>query len=183
MTFYNVDNVSTSFEIEGGSNYVFADGSVLLTMIDEAKWHSFDGGERFINLRFTVLAPETDANGVKVANRKLFTKLYTVDGDRQRDASKADKKKDRAIRMLLAIDANVYGKIAKLTQEPTDSDLQEALCGKPFRTRWGKWEFDGKEGNWLQAVMPADGETKVEGGSAAPQQQQKDSFDDSDIPF
>lgn len=177
MSFYKLSDGSaatatTSFEVEGGSNYVFADGATLLTMIDEAKWTSFNDGEKFINLRFSVVAPHTDVNGVKISSRKLFAKLYPVDGNRERQGDKADKKRDRDIRMLLAIDANVYGKLAGLNSEPTDADLQQALCGKPMVTRWGQWNMDGKKGNWLQAVMPSDKPTDAGAGSSEPQQQQ-----------
>lgn len=172
-----------SFEVEGGGNYIFADGSTVMTMIDDAKWQSFDGGERFINLRFSVVAPATDANGVKIANRKLFTRLYPIDGNRAQKGDKANQKRDRDLKMLLAIDANVYGKLATLTGEPTDSDLQSALMGKPFVTKWGAYDMNGRQGNWLMGVFNATKETSVGGGSQeAKVEDKKPAFDDQ-IPF
>lgn len=182
---------SESFEVEGGSNYVFADGSTVMTMIDDAKWQSFDGGERFINLRFSVVAPATDANGVKIANRKLFARLYPIDGDRKNKGDKAPQKRDRDLKMLLAIDANVYGKLAKIDGEPSDSDLQSSLMGKPFVSKWGAYEMGDRKGNWLMGVFNATKELSVSGGDSAPVQQKPESsgglsqgtaFDD-DIPF
>src|SRR5690625_2097031 len=153
MSYFGEYTPEEEYEVESG-NYVFDDGTTLLTIVDDVHWHSFDDGERFINLRFSVLSPDTDARGVTIKNRKLFSKLYILHGNVERDADKAVKKKDRDTRLLLAIDHNVYGNLAKLDREPTDADLQSALMGKPIMTKWGKWEFDGKSGNWLMGVSP-----------------------------
>lgn len=193
MSFYKMSDGSTatatdSFEVEGGGNYVFADGSTVMTMIDDAKWHSFDGGERFINLRFTVVAPATDANGVKIANRKLFARLYPIDGNRAQKGDKANIKRDRDLKMLLAIDANVYGKLPS-DREPTDADLQSSLIGKPFVSKWGAYDMGGRKGNWLMGVFNAAKELSVSGGDSSPAQKatqesrKPDSVALDEIPF
>ena len=153
----------TTYEApSGGADYVFADGTKVKALIEEAKWHSFDGGERFINLRWTILAPETDLQGVKIANRKVFQKVYPFgDVRNSKTDEKITKKADNAKRMLGAINANTGNKLT--SGEPTDEQLASAFCMKPIVIRLGVYEFDGKAGNWVSAVAPGNAATEVSG--------------------
>src|SRR6476659_4780631 len=104
MSFWNLsDNTQVENKTEyeaptGGGDYIFADGTKLAAIIEEMKWSSFEGGEEFINIRWSVLAPEKDEAGVKIQNRKVFQKLYPS-GDAKNsknDAEKMAKKADGA---------------------------------------------------------------------------------------
>jgi len=134
----------------GGGNLILPEGSSVMASIDECKWHSFQGGEEFISIRWNILAPE-DYQG-----RKIFQKIYP-DGDRARntDPEKAKKKGDNARRMLAAIDANCGGGMMKLQRKPTDEDFAMHLTNKPMVIRLGLWDMQGNQGNWVQAVSPA----------------------------
>ncbi len=178
MSFWNLSDNSTatdtgaSFDSGGGPIEPIPDGTRVKAMIEDAGWSEF-GDDRFINLRWTVLAPDD------YANRKVFQKLRVYDAKQE----KADKHK----RMLAAIDANAGGQLAKITQEPSDQDLQAALVNRPMLIDVREWKItadqsnDGMErrGNWVSAVSN-------EGEPSKPTQQEKSggqTAKDDDIPF
>jgi hypothetical protein len=76
------------------------------------------------------------------------------------DRAKAVTKRDKHKRMLMAIDANAKGRLAKLAARPTDDQLAVALVGAQFVATLGVWDKtddDGKKtpgGNWLMAAKP-----------------------------
>ena len=150
------------YEVAGPNLEPIPDGSTVLAMIDEAKWDAKPNKpERFISLRWTVLKPEA------FANRKLFQKLWVDDMDPQ--AKDGAKKRDKARRMLAAIDANAGGKLTAVQRTPVDDDLALALSNRPMTIRLGQWAIkadDGSDltGNWVQAVGAKNAELKV--GSA-----------------
>lgn len=151
-------SASGSFEMGGGS--LIPENTNLLAAIDEIGWRTYEG-DRYINARWVVL--DGDYKG-----RKVFHKIKVEDGD--------EAKADRAKRMLLAIDANAGGKLAKLTQEPSDQDLMGALLNKPMVIKVGIWETNnGKSGNWVMAVSPSGGAKTATAVRQAPA--------DDDIPF
>lgn len=146
----------TEYEIPGGGNMdPIPDGSSVLAMIDEAKWDNKEGNE-FVSLRWTVLGPD------EYKNRKVFQKLWVTDDDPNvKDADKAAKKRDKARRMLAAIDANAGGKLTAKEGVPTDETLTACLTNKPMIIRVAVWEMPDREnpsekisGNWVQACAP-----------------------------
>lgn len=149
------ETAETEFEIAGGDMSPIPNGSSVLALIDEAKWENKEGAD-YINLRWTVLAPD------EYKNRKVFQKLWVADDDpNAKDASKAATKRDKAKRMLAAIDANAGGKLAKSKTLPTDDSLTLHLTNKPMIIKVMVWSMPDRdrpgetmEGNWICAVAP-----------------------------
>lgn len=149
-------DAGTEYEIPGGGNMEpIPDGSSVLAMIDEAKWDAKDMAD-YISLRWTVLAPE------EYKNRKVFQKLWVTDDEpNTSDPAKAAKKRDKARRMLAAIDANAGGKLTRKPGVPTDDDLTACLSNKPMVIKCMVWEMPDRDrpgemvrGNWISAVAP-----------------------------
>lgn len=178
---------TTSFEVSGGTSAPIPSGSILLVAMTEAKWDLYEG-VRNISLRWDVV-------GKDYTKRVIFQKLRVCDAD--------TKKRDRALMMLMAIDANTGSNLSKLSSEPTDADLQKMLNRK-MAIKVDVWSMkdsqtgEVKEGNWVQMVMSAkDGGAMVTemGGNpkpapvAAKPQAQAVAFntfaedDDSEMPF
>lgn len=132
------------FESGGGNMEPLPEGTQVLAMVDQAKWDEHDG-EYFVSLRWTVAMPE------EYKNRKIFQKIKVKNPD-------ADKR-DKALMMLAAIDANAGGQIMALGAEPEDADLAAALLNRPMVLKLGLWKMDNaqgesKSGNWVQKVAP-----------------------------
>lgn len=149
-------DTGTDYEVPGGGNFdPIPDGSSVLAMIDEAKWDEKNEAE-YISLRWTVLSPD------EYKNRKVFQKLWVTDDDPSaKDREKAAKKRDKARRMLAAVDANAGGKLTAKPGKPTDESLTACLTNKPMIIRLAVWEQDDNrnpgekvQGNWVQAVAP-----------------------------
>ena len=162
-------DTGTDFEIPSGNLDPIPDGSSVLAMIDEAKWDTKDISD-YISLRWSVLSPD------EYKNRKVFQKLWVTDDDpNAKDASAAAKKRDKARRMLAAIDANAGGKLTKKEGIPTDDTLTACLTNKPMIIRVAIWEMPDREkhgefirGNWIQAVAPKSKGIDVKEAKAAP---------------
>lgn len=145
---------ATEFDAGGGNMQPIPDGSTVLAMIDEAKWATKDGAEH-ISLRWTVIQPEA------FKNRKVFQKLWVTDDDPgAAGADKAAKKRDKARRMLAAIDANAGGKLTSQEGKPTDESMTMHLTNKPMAIKAMVWEVEDRNtgdkvrGNWIAAVAP-----------------------------
>lgn len=139
----------TSYEMEGGNIEPLPEGSSVLASIDKVKWETVqDGYQKYINIQWTVIEPDT------YRNRKVFQKLWVTDLDPgAKDVEAGQKKRDRALRLFAAIDANAGGRLSKINSEPTDDELMFALAGKIMVIGLGLWETnDGKRGNWVRAV-------------------------------
>ena len=132
-----VENTN-SFEMGGGEIKPIPNNTALIAAIEEAKWDSYEGVS-YISLKWRVMRP------AEYANRVLFQKLHVFD----------PKKGDKAKQMLMAIDANCGGKLARLNDAPEDHDLMMALIGKPMAAKVQVWEINDKSGNWISAVSPA----------------------------
>lgn len=165
----NKANAKGTAEV-GGSSTPLPDGTKVRAIITEARWDEYEG-ERSIKLRWDVVDGQ-------YKGRVVFHKVKVEEPD----AKKADKHK----KMLAAIDYNCGGKLMDAGVEPTDASLSMALRNVPMVIRVGLWEFNGKQGNWVQAVESAGAAvttsvaaTPVPAKVAAPS---KD-FDDGDIPF
>jgi len=155
MSFWNLSDdtekldTSGSFESGGGSFDPIPEGTQVIAMASEAKWDSYEGDE-YISLRWDVIDGEHKG-------RIVFQKIRVKDDD--------SKKRDKAIRMLAAIDSNAGGALMKLGTEPNDMDLANSLTNKPMALKLGVWEFNDKKGNWVMAVSPTSG---VKAPEAAP---------------
>lgn len=199
MSFWSLsDNKSAadtggSFEIPTGGDLIPNDSSVLASIVD-AKWATDQNGNEYLNLRWSVLQPE------QLAGRSFFQKLWVTDDEpRAKDPAK---KRDKALKMFAAIDANAGGKLARKDGKPTDDDLALALMNKPMVVKVMVYDMTatgGPVGNWVAAVNPKGGSLKV-GNEPAPQKQQqarrddvtpggqrdfapRGGYDDSEIPF
>ncbi len=151
------------------------DKTQVRAMCEKAEWDTYEG-ER--NIKITWLIVDGEYKG-----RKVFHKVKVG----LTDAAKRDK----ALRMLMAIDANAGGGLARLGHEPDDMQLSINLSNKAMVLMLGVWEMGDNKGNWVVAVAP-DGpvHNTVQSAPAAPAPQQAAQqgneppvdFDD-DIPF
>lgn len=161
---------SDEYEIPSGNLDPIPDGSSVLAMIDEAKWDERDGAD-YISLRWTVLAPD------EFKNRKIFHKLWVTDDDpNAKDEDRARKKRDKARRMLAAIDANAGSKLARKSGVPTDEQLTMCLTNKPMVIKCMEWSMPDRDqpgqfvrGNWIAAVAPKAKGIDVKDARPAPQ--------------
>lgn len=153
----------------GGSSEPIPEGTKVRACITEAGWDEYQGS-RYINLRWDVVDGE-------YKKRVVFQKVRVEEDNA--------KKRDKALMMLAAIDANCGGKLAQLEGEPTDMDLTKALANKPMVIRIGVWEMEGKSGNWVQAVQgSAKKPAASKPASSAPAKKEPESeHDGDDIPF
>lgn len=171
----DITKTGAQFEIGGGSMEPIPNETSCIAFIDEAKWDTTRDGQAFISLRWSVVAP------ADYKNRKIFQKLWVKDPDpRARDA---DKKRDKALRMLVAIDTNAGGKLLAKKEEPTDEALSICLTNKPMQIKCMVWEITNEttgeksSGNWIAAVSP-------KGGTAAPKAAPKKAVEEGEeVPF
>jgi hypothetical protein len=142
------------YEVPGGNLDPIPAGSSVLAIIDEAKWERKQTGEEFISLRWSVVSPD------EYKNRKVFHKLWVTDLDPQaKDEAKGIAKRDKARRMLAAIDANAGGKLTAQEGKPSDDSMALHLCNKPMIITLMEWSMRGNDGsdmsgNWVSAVAP-----------------------------
>lgn len=184
------------FDGGGGSYDIVPDKTNCLMNLDRAAWKEDKDKNRYINVQWSVLKPEAFEKTV------VFQKLWVKDDDpRAKDPAK---KRDKALKMLSAIDANAGGKLAKAGREPDDDDLALALTNKQMICKVMVWEMDGEdgkpmEGNWIAAVgskggsmaisegvKPAAKKADTGGGGSSARRPAADPFDDDiddDIPF
>ncbi len=176
MSFWDLDDgtsaaeTGTEYEIPGGGNLdPIPDGSNVLAIIDEAKWDERNEA-KYISLRWSVLSPDD------YKNRKVFQKLWVTDDDpNAKNADAAKKKRDKAKRMLAAVDSNAGGALTKAGEMPTDETLQQHLMNKPMVIKTMIWSMPDREnpgekitGNWIAAVAPASKGVDVKPPKEAP---------------
>lgn len=132
-------NATGSFEMGGGDFAPIPKDTRVLAICEEAKISEHQG-ERYVNMKWDIAQP------AQFKGRKIFQKIKCWETDTT--------KRDKAIRMLAAIDANAGGKLAASGQEPTDMLLQTSLTAKPMVLKLGVWELEdkSKSGNWVQSV-------------------------------
>jgi len=168
------------YEQETGNLSPIPDGSSVLALIYEAKWNETrDEQAEHISLRWSVIEP------AEFANRKVSQKLWVTDDDPNvKDAAKMEKKRDKAKRMLAAIDANAGGKLSKVPRRPSDDDLALALTNRPMIIKCMVWEMGDNSGNWIAAVSPkSKGVSMAETKAPAKKAAHVSDVDDDDIPF
>lgn len=171
MSFWNLSDNTTAesnntFDMGGGDFEPIPNKSQLKACITECAWSEYQG-DYYINAQWEVLDGE-------FKGRKVFQKIRVRESD--------PKKRDKAIRMLAAIDANCGGGLMRLGAEPSDQDLMVNLCNKPMVIMVMVWEVDDKKGNWVSMVAPLNGAAPAP-QQAPPQQQSAPQGIDSDIPF
>jgi|SRR5690554_989174 len=177
MSFWNTSNnapvqATQSFEMTTDLEPIPAN-TVLRSIITEAKWDEYQG-DRYISIRWDVIdGPHK--------GRVIFQKIRAADAD--------PKKRDKAIMMLAAIDANAGGRLMASGQEPTDVAMMQNLCNKPMQVRAKVWSIkdeatgEVKKGNWIDGVFAANGapqsapahQQSAPTAPAAPAQQSYDS--------
>jgi hypothetical protein len=146
----DIHGQSGEFEVAGNFEPI-PDNTQALAIIDEAKWDTTDDGARFVSLRWNIMAPDD------YKHRKVFQKLWVDDFDPR--AKKPEEKRDKARRMLAAIDKNAGGKLLKSNDAPDDEALTVALTRKPMIIRINQWKMKNDQGedmvgNWIGAVSP-----------------------------
>lgn len=190
MSFWDLSDGETAatgekeYEQPSGNLEPIPDGSSVMAIIDEAKWSETQNeNAEYISLRWSVTGPE------EYINRKVFQKLWVTDDDpNTKDADKMEKKRDKAKRMLAAIDANCGGKLARKAARPNDDDLALALTNKAMVIKCMVWEMGDNKGNWIAAVSPKSKGVSVVAAKApaakpsSPASSFGDDLDD-DIPF
>ena len=164
---------STTFD--SGGFELIPDGTVVIGAVKGSEWREYEG-ERRISLRVDVLDGQ-------YKNRVVFANLY-VHSDKPA-------KKKKGLKMLLAVDANASGRLAKLQHEPTEADLA-SLHDAPME--WRLRIFTPKDGGDPKQYVEAVGalgalsknkpkmETKEQTVGSPGKQPPKMDFDD-DIPF
>lgn len=150
------DNASGEFDAGGGNMQPIPSDTNVLAAIDEAKWSKNQKGDEFISLRWSVMQPE------EFENRKIFQKLWVTDFDPSvfgsKGEDKAMAKRDKAKKMLAAIDTNAGGKLLAKPVMPTDESMTLHLTNKPMIVKVMVWEMtdrmtgDVARGNWVGAV-------------------------------
>lgn len=146
-------NTDGSFDAGGGNMQPIPAETSVLGAIDEAKWDQDTNGNKFISLRWTVLQPE------EYENRKIFQKLWVTDADPRAKADKVAAKRDKAKKMLAAIDTNAGGKLLAKPVMPTDEAMTLHLTNKPMIVKVMVWEMkdsmtgEMNRGNWVGAVQ------------------------------
>lgn len=194
MSFWDLDDGTSAitnekeFSAGGGDFDVIPKGTSVLVTIEDASWKpAYQATEEFVNLKVRVLKPEA------YANRVLFFKLWIDDLDPGTktngvfDANKAKAKRDKHKKMLMAIDANAKGRLAKMTARMDDDQLAMALVGGQFVATLGVWDKtgdDGKKepgGNWLMTARPKSAE--ISEGPAPKAKPAKPVDIDDDVPF
>jgi hypothetical protein len=173
MSFWSVSNgeISSTGEFEiGGELEPIPDGTNLKACIDEIGWESWEENT-YIKARWTVLDGE-------YKGRKIYQKIRAQDSDQS--------KRDKAIRMLAAIDANCGGRLMQSGQMPDDGMMQGALCNIPMVIKVAVWEINEKSGNWVSMVSRLPGAQPGQPAQRVQQAQpaQTQPWDNSeDIPF
>lgn len=190
MSFWDLSDGETAatgekeYEQPSGNLEPIPDGSSVMAIIDEAKWSETQNeNAEYISLRWSVTGPE------EYMNRKVFQKLWVTDDDpNTKDAGKMEKKRDKAKRMLAAIDANCGGKLARKAARPNDDDLALALTNKAMVIKCMVWEMKGTDGtmnsgNWISMVAPKSKGISVSMQSQKPKPSPISDIDDEDVPF
>lgn len=128
----------------------------------------------YINIRWSILKPEL------YANRKVFQKIRVFSNDKE--------KRKKARQMLAAIDVNSDNRLTKYAEkknktleEFTTEDLTLCLVGKSMSGVIMIWSMDGKTGNYVQSIAPANKAKTTSTGK--PVEKKEAVVDDDDVPF
>ena len=162
-------NATGEFNAGGGDFAPIPKDTRVLAMCEEASIKEYQGA-RYVNLKWVVAQP------AEYKNRVVFQKIRCWETD--------SAKRDKALRMLAAIDANCGGKLAASGVEPDDLALQQHLTAKPMVLKLGVWDIEGKQGNWIQEVAKYNPSgAKAAAPKPAPKPAPAMDIDDETIPF
>lgn len=179
----------SSFDGGGGNMEPIPDNTTCTAMLDEVKWAETNDNAKaeYISARWRIVKPEI------YANRVVFHKIFCTDDKPGAKADKIDQTRDKAKRMLAAIDANAGGKLAKLSTKPSDVQLATALLGKAMNIKVMVYDMEDRQdatkrvtGNWIAAVSAKSAIAEVK---AAPKPAPAasvfadDDDDDPSVPF
>ena len=145
----DITKTGTQFEVGGGDIEPIPNNTNCTAIIDLAGWDTYMDGQKFISLRWSILAP------FELKNRKIFHKLWVADPNPMWEGD-VDSKRDKAKRMLVAIDQNAGGKLLKSGKMPSDEALQLHLTSVPMTIKVKTWESKDKtaKGNYIASVGP-----------------------------
>jgi len=194
MSFWNT---SDGNEIEKNDNYdagggflePIPEGTSALAAITEAGWAEDTNKNRYVLLKWAILAPE------EYKSRMLPHKLWIGD-DEDPQAKDGAKKRDKAKRMLAAIDTNAGGKLLASDKMPDDLALTKCLANKQMVIKIMEWEQTDRatgdiiRGNWVGAVSPKVSAAELPAAPAPKERTTSKSqtggrgrVDDDEIPF
>lgn len=153
-------------EVGGGDLEPIPSNTIVRVIATEAKWEMnrdndiAEKGGRHIKIRWDVIDGE-------YKKRVVFQKIWAEHTEA--------KKRDKAIQMLAAIDANAGGKLFASGAEPTDMAMMQHLCNKPMLIRTMVWETETSEGetirgNWVNGVYNAAAKQPTAAAQPKPQQ-------------
>jgi len=149
------------FETGGGSIEPIPDKTDVVAVIDEARIERNQQGLQYISLRWSIVAP------ADYKNRKVFQKLWVFDDDPQ--AKNPVQKRDKAKKMLFAVDTNAGGRLKASGKAPSDELLQSTLTNKPMQIKVMLMKRDDGTGmNWISSVAPRSGGAATITAAAAP---------------
>jgi len=168
-----------SFE-NGGIQPIIPEGTQLLCNIVNVEWAEADqrNEEHVVISLYVVQAGQ-------YKNFQVDHKLHVKD--------LSDKKRDKAIQMLMAYDTNCKSflqKADKAGKELDDSILKKGLVGGEVVATFAVWESEGtdgktRSGNWVRAIGPVSKQTQKQNQEIqqkANKVAEEMDFDD-DIPF
>ncbi len=175
----NANETGNTFDAGGGDFSPIPKGTSVLALIDEVAWNVYNDTET-CQVKYSVLKPEA------YQGRIVRQKLWLTDDDP--NAKDKAAKRDKAKKMLMALDGNAGGKLGKITGKPTNEQLSVALINKQVVLKLGVWEMgegqDKKSGNWVQAISPKTAEITE---AAKPAKKKPvtiaEDLDDDDVPF
>lgn len=166
-----------NFDSSDGFGKPLPNGTDLLASVDSAEWKDveYKSGDqvvkaRAVKIRWSGLKPS------QYENRKVFHNVHINDPF-------DDKRKDKARKMLFAIDFNAGGKLAKLDAMPTDEDLARALTNALMVIKLGVVGEGEKAMNWVKAVSPRNKTGAVEEVKKVPAKKAAPEIADDDMPF
>jgi len=149
------------FETGGGNIEPIPDKTDVVAVIDEARIERNQQGLQYISLRWSIVAP------ADYKNRKVFQKLWVFDDDPQ--AKNPVQKRDKAKKMLFAVDTNAGGKLKASGKAPSDDLLQATLTNKPMQIKVMLMKRDDGTGmNWISSVAPRSGGAATITAAASP---------------
>lgn len=170
----DVTKTGGKFEVGGGNLEPIPDKTDCVAVIDEAKVDTNLNGLKYISLRWSVVAP------ADYKNRKVFQKLWVYDDDPQ--AKNPVQKKDKAKKMLFAIDANAGGKLKASGKNPNTDLLSATITNKPMQIKVMLMKRDDGTGmNWISSVAPRGGGAATIAAAAAPKAAAVE--EDEEVPF
>jgi hypothetical protein len=142
MSLFGNIEVQSNFDMGGGDFESIPSGTQLRGLIESAEIGEYED-QKYINIKWRVLGGEYD-------KRIIFQKVRVFEND--------EKKRDKALAMLAAIDLNCGGNLNKKVQSVDELDdiiLMSCLANKQMYIKVAVWEMGEKKGNWVKEVSAA----------------------------